>query len=248
MSLTLTVVGCGDAFCSGGRLNACFHLDAGASRVFVDFGATTLYGLQRLGIDACAVDAIVLSHLHGDHFGGLPFLLLHSQFVARRARPLTIAGPPGVEARVRAAQEVLFPGSSENDLCFELRFQELPVNGRATVAGMEVETFEVSHPSGAPPLALRLTAGGRTFAYSGDTAWLEVLVDAARGADLFVCESYAFEAPIPYHLEYADIAANLDRLQAGRIMVTHLGPEALERRHEFDPDILVAEDGMVVEV
>lgn len=248
MSLTLTVVGCGDAFGSGGRLHTCFLLDAGSSRVFVDFGATSLYGLQRLGIDACAVDAIVLSHLHGDHFGGLPFLLLHSQFVSCRDRPLVIAGPPGVEARVRAAQEVLFPGSSRNELCFDLVFEELPVGGRTEVAGFTVDTVEVSHPSGAPSLALRLRGGGRTFAYSGDTEWIEGLVDVARGADLFVCESYAFEKPIPYHVEYVDIVAARERLQAGRIMLTHLGPEALARRGEVDHSILVAEDGMVVEV
>jgi ribonuclease BN (tRNA processing enzyme) len=248
MSMTLTVVGCGDAFGSGGRLHTCFHLDAGSSRVFVDFGATSLYGLHRLGLDTRAVDAIVLSHLHGDHFGGLPFLLLHSQFVACRDRPLVIAGPPGVEARVRAAQEVMFPGSSRNELCFDLIFRELPVGGRTDVAGFRVETFEVSHPSGAPALALRLSGGGRTFAYSGDTEWTETLVEVARGADLFVCESYAFDKPIPYHVEYVDILAARGRLQSGRIMLTHLGPEALARRGEFEPSILVAEDGMVVEV
>ena len=248
MSLTLRGVGCGDACGSGWRLHTCFHLDAGSTRVFVDFGATSLYGLQRLGIDACAVDAIVLSHLHGDHFGGLPFLLLHSQFVSCRGRPLVIAGPPGVEARVRAAQEVLFPGSSRNELCFDLVFQELPVDGKTEVAGISVETFEVSHPSGAPSLALKLSGGGRTFAYSGDTELTETLVDVARGADLFICESYAFEKPIPYHVEYVDIVAARERLKAGRIMLTHLGPEALARRGEFDPSFLVAEDGMVVEV
>jgi ribonuclease BN (tRNA processing enzyme) len=57
------------------------------------------------------LDIILLSHLHGDHFGGLPFLILDAQF-SRRTRPLVIAGPPGVEARVRDAMEVLFPGSS----------------------------------------------------------------------------------------------------------------------------------------
>ena len=81
MSLKITIVGCGDAFGSGGRRNTCFHLDAGDARYFVDFGASSMVGVNALGIDTDAVDAVILSHLHGDHFGGIPFLILHAHFV-----------------------------------------------------------------------------------------------------------------------------------------------------------------------
>ncbi len=248
MSLTLTIVGCGDAFGSGGRRNTCFHLETETSRYFVDFGASSMVGVNAMGIDTNAVDAIILSHLHGDHFGGIPFLILHAHFVTDRTRPLVIAGPPGVEKRIRDAQEVMFPESSHIALGFELGFVEMEPGATTEVCGAKVECFEVCHPSGAPPLALRVHAGGRLFAFSGDSRWLDVLVDVARDADLFMCECYAFEQDIPYHVRYRDIEANMPRLAAGRIMFNHLGPEPLARLANFDPSIVIAEDGMVVEV
>jgi len=248
MSLRLTVVGSGDAFGSGGQSNTCFHLDDGAGRWFLDFGASAMVAANAAGIDMNAVDAIILSHLHGDHFGGIPFLILHAQFVTERRRPLTIAGPPGVEARIRAAQEVLFPESTAIDLNYAIRFVEMIPGETTDICGMSVSTVEVSHPSGAPPLALRLERGGCVLAFSGDSEWLETLIEISRDADLFICECYAFEHAIPFHVRYRDIEANLSRLTARRIMLTHLGTEMLANVDAIDPAVGTLRDGMVIEI
>src|SRR5919206_5267559 len=110
--MRLTIVGCGDAFGSGGRANTCFWIEAKASTIALDFGATSLVALKRMSLDPNRLDGIVLSHLHGDHFGALPFLLLDAQFLALRKRPLLIAGPPGTRARVDQLMEVFFPLST----------------------------------------------------------------------------------------------------------------------------------------
>jgi len=67
--------------------------------------------MKRLGVDPSAVSTVVLTHLHGDHFAGVPLLILDGQF-SRRTQPLLIAGPPSTRERVEAAMEVLFPGST----------------------------------------------------------------------------------------------------------------------------------------
>ena len=90
--MRLTIIGSGDAFGSGGRFN--FLLETAKGKLLVDCGASSLVALKAQGLDPNEVDAIVLSHLHGDHFGALPFLLLDAQFLTRRERPLLIAGPP----------------------------------------------------------------------------------------------------------------------------------------------------------
>ncbi len=82
--MRLTIVGCGDAFGSGGRSNTCFLLETAKATLAVDFGASALPALKKLGIDPNRIDGVVLSHLHGDHFGGLPFFLLDGQFLAQR--------------------------------------------------------------------------------------------------------------------------------------------------------------------
>src|SRR5918997_634741 len=107
--MRLTIVGCGDAFGSGGRFNTCFWLETAKATLLVDCGASSAVALKARGLDHGNIDAIVLSHLHGDHFGALPFLLLDAQLVARRERPLIVAGPPGSRARIEAAMEVFFP-------------------------------------------------------------------------------------------------------------------------------------------
>ena len=89
--------------------------------------------------------------------------------------------------------------------------------------------FEVAHPSGAPALALRLAAGGRVLAYSGDTAWTETLLDVARDADLFVCEAYFYEKVVPHHLDYRTLLAHRDRLGCRRLVVTHMSDDMLAR-------------------
>ena len=109
--LRLRFLGSGDAFPSGGRLQTCLCLDGPGGRILLDCGATALVAMKRAGIDPATVGWIFLTHLHGDHFGGVPFVVLDGQF-ARRETPLVVAGPPGTPDRVTAAMEVLFPGSS----------------------------------------------------------------------------------------------------------------------------------------
>jgi ribonuclease BN (tRNA processing enzyme) len=226
--MDVTFLGSGDALGSGGRFQACFAVRAGADHVLLDCGASSLVAMRRFGVDPTAVDAVIVSHLHGDHFGGLPFLVLAGQF-GRRTRPLRIAGPPGVEARVRAAMEVLFPGSSTVERRFALEFVDLQP-GRATrIGALDVTAFEVAHPSGAPALALRLAAGGRVLAYSGDTAWTETLLEVARDADLFVCEAYFYEKVVPHHLDYRTLLAHRDRLGCRRLLLTHMSEDMLAR-------------------
>lgn len=241
-------IGSGDAFGSGGRLQTCILVTDGAWRALIDCGATSLVGLKGAGIDPASIDLVVISHLHGDHFGGLPFLLLDAQFNSRRSTPLVLAGQADLEGRLRAAMEVLFPGSHRALEKVDVRFETLAPGPAHTVGPATVEVFDVDHACGSPPFAVRLTTpSGTTVAYSGDTAWTEALVEAADGADLFIVETYLHDRTVPWHLDHATVAANLDRLRAGRVIGTHPGADMVDR----DPATLavpLARDGLVVEL
>ena len=163
MTMRLTIVGCGDAFGSGGRFNTCFKIDAKQAAILLDCGASSLVALKAHHIDPNVIDAIMLSHLHGDHFGGLPFLLLDAQLLSRRTRPLVIAGPPGTRARLDAALEVFFPRSTGTAWHFAWKVQEIVPGRPSELLGLTVETIEVEHPSGAPSTAVRLGDGERVL-------------------------------------------------------------------------------------
>jgi ribonuclease BN (tRNA processing enzyme) len=243
----LRVVGCGDAFGSGGRFQTCLHLSAPGWQCLLDCGATSPTALRREGVDTASLDAVVISHFHGDHFGGVPFLLLEACYVTPRQTTLVVAGPRGVEGRVIETLDLLFAGSVEKVReRVPLAFVELAEREPTGIGPMRVTGVPVLHSSSSPCLALRVELGGRVLAFSGDTEWTPALVEVARGADLFVCECYQYETSVPAHLTYHDIVTHLDELQARRLLLTHLGADMLERAGRLD--IECAHDGLVIAV
>jgi ribonuclease BN (tRNA processing enzyme) len=247
--MRVTIVGSGDAFGSGGRFNTCFHVETAKGTLLVDCGASSLIALKARGLDHGRVDGIILSHLHGDHFGGLPFLLLDAQFLSRRERPLTIAGPPGTRARLDALLEVFFPGATANKWRFAWSVVEIEPGRPAEVLGHAVMTTEVVHPSGAPSTAVRLSDGQNLFAYSGDTEWTEALVKVADGANLLIIECYAYAARISGHLTWEILKARLPDLRARRIMLTHMNPTMLAHLEEIRAaGVEIAEDGKIIDL
>ena len=246
--MKLTIAGCGDAFGSGGRLNTCFFLETAKATLLVDCGASALPSLRAQGIDPGRVDAIVLSHLHGDHFGGLPFFLLDAQHPGRREKELVIAGPPGTRARIDAALEVFFPKSSGTQWRFPWRVEEVVPGIAADVLGHSLTTAEVIHQSGAPSTTLRLSDGQGVFAYSGDTEWTEALLPIAAEAGLFVCECYGYDGKRVGHMTWETLQPRLADLRARRVLLTHMSASMLARLDEvMGEGVMLAADGLVVE-
>ena len=194
--MEIRFVGSGDAFGNGGRFQTCIRVQAEGFTTLVDCGATSLTAMKAQQLDPGEVDAVVISHLHGDHSGGLPFLVLDGQF-SHRSKPLTVFGPSGTANRLHSAMETFYPGSSAVGRRFDLEVVELDGVGGVRAAGpLTVSSREVDHASGAPALAVRTRLGDMTFAYSGDTAWTNALVAVSAGADGFACEAYTFDRPV----------------------------------------------------
>lgn len=240
--IRIRFLGTGDNFGSGGRLQACTHVDTGKSRFLIDCGASSLIAMKRAGIGSAAIDAILISHLHGDHFGGIPFFILDAQLISRRQIPLVIAGPPGLIRRVQEAMEVFYPGSSRIERKFSIDFIEMAEGETTRVGDLSVFPVRVIHGCGAPPYALKIECAGKIIAYSGDTEWTEALRTVADGADLFICESYFFDKPMKNHLNYRTLMTHKAELGCKRLIITHPGEDLLNRRDEIELDI--AEDGM----
>jgi ribonuclease BN (tRNA processing enzyme) len=242
----LQFVGCGDAFGSGGRLTTCFHVAGVRANFLIDCGASSLIGLKRLGIAQGAIDTILVSHFHGDHFGGIPYFVLDSHF-GKRTRPLVIAGPPGIADWYLRALEAAFEHFSTIKLAFDLQIVTLPERVATTLGALTVTPFPVVHGnSGGPFYAYRIEAEDRVIAYSGDTEWTDTLTEVARDADLFVIECYAYDKPIRNHLNLKTIEQNLARLGAKRLVLTHMSDDMLSQRHKVAH--VTASDGMVIEV
>jgi ribonuclease BN (tRNA processing enzyme) len=235
--VSVRFLGSGDAFGSGGRFQTCIYVRSTGSvagDLLIDCGASSLVAMKRFGVGTSAIDIILISHLHGDHFGGLPFFIMDAQYVSGRRKPLVVAGPPGLEDRTNEAMEVLYPGSSRMERGFVLEFVDLVGETETRVGPLVVTPYEVVHPSGAPSYALRVSCGDKVVAYSGDTEWTDALIRAAHEADLFICECNFFEKGVANHLDYQTLMDHRAKLECRRLVLTHMGDEMLRRIRNLD--------------
>jgi ribonuclease BN (tRNA processing enzyme) len=243
----LQFVGCGDAFGSGGRFNTCFHLIGRDVNVLIDCGATSLVSMNKLAINRNEIDIIFVTHFHGDHVGGVPFFILEANYVLKRERALTIAGPPSLKSRYGEIMEVGFPGTKSLELRFPLMLRDLEIGRRSEVGGLRVTPFHVVHDDRAGPcLGFRFEVEGKVIAYSGDTEWTDSVIDIGQDADLFICEAFTRDKPIATHMALSSLERHLGQIRPKRLILTHMSNDMLARRAEIPFE--TAEDGMIVEL
>jgi len=246
----LQFLGCGDAFGTGGRFNTCFMVTADDTRFLIDCGASSMVAMGRFGVDPDSIDRILLSHLHGDHFGGLPFLLLHARIVKERTKPLVVVGPETTRRRLMDTIECLFPRAAEKEWGFDLDIQEYELEKEWQSGPVTLTPYRARHHAGeGPACAIRVGIGGRTVTYSGDGAWSDGLAAAAAGADLFIVECFSLDPRIggSGHMDLAMLEAGLEALEPkpARVVLTHFGEDMLA--HAANVDFETAEDGKIVE-
>jgi len=245
--MRLQFIGCGDAFGSGGRFNTCFHVIGRQANFLIDCGASSLISMKKLGVARNDIQAILVTHFHADHFGGVPFFILDSQFFSRRTEPLVVAGPPGLGMWFERVMETAFPGASRTKQRFALTLRELESEIPANLCGLRVTPFPAKHGDpGGPFFALRVEVENRVIAYTGDTEWTESIVKAARDADLFIAEAYFRDKRVPLHLDLAALEAHLPEISPKRLILTHMSDDMLARRDELPYE--AAEDGLIVHV
>lgn len=235
--MRLKVLGCGEGFSAGGRLHTSFLVEWDDFRLLLDCGPSVLVGLHRHGIDPMSVDAVVISHLHGDHFGGLPFLdRFYNAF--RRPRPLEVWGPPLLRERMDMALEAFFPGSTA-------RGYDLNLHSYArsfSLGGLDCLALPVDHDELANCHGLRIGPLG----FSGDTRWTDALEELADGAAVFLCECGVAVPGKPKHCSLQELRLHRERLRCERLFLTHLGQDVIDLLPL--PDFEVLEDGMEIQI
>ncbi|MBK1441584.1 MBL fold metallo-hydrolase [Parapedobacter sp. ISTM3] len=230
--ITVDIIGCGDAFGSGGQLQTCFYIHTSHSRLLLDCGATAYYGIKQQRINIDDIDTIMISHFHGDHYGGVPFLLLE-EAIRRREKPLTIISPPTGKERITKLLDQLYPGSNVLGK-LNLLFKTYITDGVMEADHLEVTAFPVMHTPDTLPHGVRIEIGGKIISFSGDTAWTPVLIELARDADLFICECNDYHSEAKGHMNYKTLLAYADQLTHKRILLTHFGTEMFRNREQID--------------
>ena len=238
MNEQITVLGSGNAFFTDGRAHACYLAqwpdpsENGAIRMLVDYGASSLLRMNQEGINPATIQSLFLTHFHGDHIGGLPFLLIHFKYIDRRKEPFWILGPPGVQAAVLQLLDQMYP---QMNLDFPLYFREVVPDSPVPFMGASVSVHPVTHRPESVALGLRFPSG-KVFAFSGDAAFDENLVEALAGSDLAIVELSIESQPGPSadpvaHVSLDELKKSRERIQTRRLIVSHIY-DALARRVE----------------
>lgn len=238
-------MGCSGSFPGPESPASCYLLEHDGTRILLDMGNGSLGALQRYA-DIYAIDAVVVSHLHVDHF-----IDLCSYYVALKYRPegprapVTVWGPSDTGRRLVTAYGLR--GTESVSAEFEIRDLEPEFR----IGPFTLRTTRVVHPVEA--YGIRVSAGGRVLAYSGDTGPTDRLVDLARGADLGLFEASFLESrsnPVDLHLTARQAAQHAARAGLERLMLTHLvpwhDPEAsrAEAAGDFHGELTIAHSGL----
>jgi ribonuclease BN (tRNA processing enzyme) len=245
--VTLTILGTGDAFASGGRAQAGYLLEAAGKRILLEAGPGVLTEMKRHGIDADSLDAIIISHLHGDHFSGLPFLFLEYMWERPRKHPVIIAGPKNLEKRTWILMRAMFSRFNLKKLQTKVKWIVLEPGKSAKIAGLKVSTIRSPHTKPDISLSIKIAADGKTFVFSGDSGWNDELVHFSAGANLLLCECTYYESDhLRFHMNYPELKRNRDRFDVQRMILTHLGRETINHTREIE--IEMGFDGMKLEI
>jgi ribonuclease BN (tRNA processing enzyme) len=215
----VTIVGCSGSFPGPQSPASCYLIEADGFRLVLDLGNGAVGALQRYA-GLGDVDAICVSHLHGDHCMDLIGYSVFQNYHPDGPRPrIPVYGPPGAQDRLTTAL-----GSERRGMADAFDFATL-TPGTIEIGPVRVTTAHMDHS--VETFGYRLEHAGRTAAYSGDTGPTDELVAIAAGADVLLCEASFVDGPdLPagLHLTARQAAEHAARADVGELVLTHLVP------------------------
>ncbi len=219
MAHEILMLGTGNAFLPNGRHHSFAIFD---NRHIVDAPPTALISLREQGLKVCDIETIFITHLHGDHIFGLPFLLLERTYISDRelVKPLTIIAAPGARQRIEQLCEIAYPGSMKNILK-KVRWNEEAVG--KTTDGWSWQRFGVNHEESVDPYGYSFSSeNGAKFVHSGDSGPCENLSSAISETDLVIIEMSIPEwVPSEHHHKPSDIDLLSKSHSDKQFIITH---------------------------
>ncbi len=241
----LKILGCGDAFANGGRHTTSFLVHQEGKGFLIDCGSSTLVRLKQEGFTVKNINTIFITHFHGDHYGGLPFLLISMKFEINDGHKLTVIGPEGIKEKTRNLQESMYPGTGV--LVDELNIDFIEYNmSLQKLEGVSFQSYAVTHSPPSIPHGIKITWGGKSLAFSGDTEWDDNLIELSNSTEIFITECNNLKIDSPGHLSLKTLREKFAKLNTGKVLLSHMGPEILSE--QVGDDFIKLKDGFEMDL
>ena len=217
--IELFFLGSGNAFAPG-RAYGSFLVD---NRILFEATPTTLPAIRELNIPMEDIQYLFISHFHGDHCFGLPFIFLDHYFITRRKKPLTIIGPKGLKKLAYALIDLAFPDTRRRySRNFPVKILEVSPGKEYSLETMTFKAFKMFHGK-TSGLGFSLTYKKKRLFYSGDTGPFPSLLEMLQGANIAVLEMSSIDDDYPFHLNQENILEIRRQLPPEtRLILTHL--------------------------
>lgn len=214
----LDLIGSGNAFLPNGRLHSLSLID---SSILIDVPPTALLSLRNIGVSPKDISTILITHLHGDHVFGFPFLILERKWISDRegSAPLRVIGAPGVREMLCELCELAYPGSMTE----RLEKIEWIENRTGEFGEWQWERFAVLHEDSVDPFGYLLKhKDGNSLLHSGDSGPCQAIEDRIGNVDIAVVEMGVPDwVDTDMHHSPSDVLALAKRNPNTKIIVTH---------------------------
>lgn len=217
--MEITFLGTGNAFAPG-RSWAAMLVNR---HIMLDSGPAVLMSLKKMGANLTDISHIFITHFHGDHFLGLPFLFLEYNFMSKTDKPLWIAGPAGIEEKARQALELAYPDVAPRGFGRPVHFIEVSPGKLLENGGVYFTVEKMLHGGDyLEAYGYNIKLPDMNLAYTGDTAMCDNIYDLTADADLSILDACS-EDVCPVHLGRLDLRKIVDRRKPdSKIIMSHL--------------------------
>ncbi len=226
----IMVLGSGNAFCIDGRGHTSFLLD---QKLLIDCGATTLYKIQEMKVDLNHLKAILITHFHGDHFAGMPFVLIYLKYILNRKEKLILVGHEGFKENYQILMSVTYP---EMEFPFDIEIIELNKSDGFVLDHYVIQSFPITHKS--ESIGYRIVDDFHRFAFTGDTILNQEVLDLMDGVDVGIMELSLWENPnqMVSHVSLQEVIQHRDKIKAKKLYFNHITNALAEEVQKLNKD------------
>ncbi|MCY3412931.1 MAG: MBL fold metallo-hydrolase [Candidatus Heimdallarchaeota archaeon] len=240
----LTFLGTGNAFGDDGRRPSAYLIE-GSRTILMDSGPSVGPALKKQGKTIHDIDVIILSHLHPDHYLGIPQMTLENFYVTKRTNKIPILAPYGARDLFKQVCTLLYDDTIAAHIDELFDIQEVDVDTTTAFSGGSLTTIMAEHAAGARMLQIELD--GKIVGYTGDSSFIKESLYRLMKGDVVITEATSSGFNIPYHTSLEEIQS-LVVPDGCRVFLSHLGSSVIVRKNEIHPPFFVAEDDMTIEI